>query len=47
MAFWKNFYLPLWIRGDMTVEQLQQAVTKGRITIDEMEEILATPQSIQ
>ena len=44
-AKYKNFYLPLWIRGDMTIEQLQQAVVKERITQTEYEEIIATPQN--
>lgn len=44
-ARWKDFYLPLWISGDMTIEQLQAAVVKGRITQSEYEEIIATPQA--
>lgn len=42
---WVNIYLPLWIQGRMTIEQLQTAVVKDRITQDEYETIIATPQN--
>jgi hypothetical protein len=42
---WVNIYLPLWIQRRMTIEQLQAAVVKGRITQDEYETIIATPQN--
>lgn len=44
-ALWYNIYLPLWISGDMTVAQLNIALTKGRITQAEYDAIIATPQN--
>lgn len=44
--FWANFYLPLWISGQMTIEQLQAALDKGRITQDEYDYIIAQPQNV-
>lgn len=43
---WVNIYLPLWISGEMTIEQLQIALTKKRITQPEYDMIVATPQNI-
>ncbi len=45
-ALWVNIYLPLWVSGQMTTEQLQAALTKGRITQAEYDMIVATPQNI-
>jgi hypothetical protein len=42
---WVNIYLPLWIQHLMTIEQLQAAIVKGRITQAEYEMIIATPQN--
>ncbi len=42
---WVNIYLPLWISGQMTLEQLQAALTKGRITQDEYDFIISHPQN--
>ena len=42
---WVNIYLPLWISGQMTIEQLQAALAKGRITQAEYEYIIAQPQN--
>ena len=42
---WVNIYLPLWISGQMTSEQLQIAVAKMRITEDEYNNIIAQSQS--
>ena len=42
---WYNIYLPLWIQGKMTIEQLQVALAKGRITQEEYDAIVATPQN--
>lgn len=44
-ATWYNLYLPLWIRGGMTVEQLQKAPAKERITQEGYDRIVATPQN--
>jgi hypothetical protein len=44
-ATWYNIYLPLWITRKMTIEQLQTALAKGRITHEEYELIIATPQN--
>lgn len=46
MEVWYNLYLPLWIRGAMTIEQLQLAVTRERITQEECDKIVATPQNV-
>lgn len=43
---WVNIYLPLWISGQMTIEQLDAAKAKGRITQPEYDQIVATPQNI-
>jgi hypothetical protein len=43
---WVNIFLPLWISGQMTIEQLDIAKTKGRITQEEYDMIIATPQNI-
>ncbi|MPM15683.1 hypothetical protein SDC9_62054 [bioreactor metagenome] len=45
MEVWYNLYLPLWIRGTMTIEQLQLAVTRERITQEKYDKIIATPQN--
>lgn len=42
---WVNIYLPLWISGQMTIEQLQAALAKKRITQAEYDMIVATPQN--
>lgn len=42
---WYKLYLALWINGDMTIEQLQTALAKGRITQAEYDAIVATPQN--
>jgi len=42
---WVNIYLPLWINGQMTIEQLQIAKTKVRITQPEYDKIIATHQN--
>lgn len=39
-----NFIRLQWIMGKYTPEQVQSAVTKGYITQEEADEILATPQ---
>lgn len=41
---WVNIYLPLWISGQMTEEQLQLALSKGRISQTEYECIVSQPQ---
>jgi hypothetical protein len=41
---WVNIYLPLWISGQMTIDQLQLASSKERITPDEYEYIVSQPQ---
>lgn len=41
---WYNIYLPLWIQRQMTIEQLNTALAKGRITQPEYDSIIATPQ---
>ena len=43
-ATWFNIYLPLWVARKMTVEQLQTALTKGRITQEEYDTIIAAPR---
>ena len=43
---WVNIYLPLWISGQMTIEQLDIALTKVRITQEEYDKIVSTPQNI-
>mgnify|MGYP001203678423 FL=1 len=40
---WFNLYKRLYERGDMTKEQLKQAVDVGRITDREYEEITGEP----
>ncbi len=45
-ATWYNLYLPLWISGNMTIEQLQKALAKGRITQEEYDRINATLQNV-
>lgn len=42
---WYNIYLPLWVTGQMTEEQLQTALAKGRVTEPEYNTIVATPQN--
>jgi hypothetical protein len=44
-ATWFNIYLPLWVSRDMTVEQLNKAKEKRRITQDEYDTIISTPQN--
>jgi hypothetical protein len=44
-AVWYNIYLPLWITNQMTIEQLQIAMSKGRITQEEYDSIINTPQN--
>lgn len=39
-----NFIKDQWIMGKYTVEQVQSCVTKGYITQDQANEILAMPQ---
>ena len=41
---WYKIYLPLWVSRQMTIEQLQTALSKGRITQEEYDTIVATPQ---
>jgi hypothetical protein len=41
---YKNFLLSLWLQCKLTEEQVAQAVTKGKITQAEADEILATPR---
>lgn len=41
---WVNIYLPLWVSGQMTEMQLQTALAKGRITQEEYDTIINTPQ---
>lgn len=40
-----NYFLSCWINGTVTELQLQNAVTKGYITQDEYNTIVATQQS--
>jgi len=40
MQFWYNFYLPLVISGEMTLENLQAALAKGRITQEEYDDLI-------
>jgi hypothetical protein len=45
-ATWYNIYLPLWIQSKMTIAQLQTALSKGRITQEEYDKIVATSQDV-
>lgn len=45
MAYY-NFILNMWVMGRYTPTQVQTAVTKGYITQEEANAILATPQAI-
>lgn len=38
---WYNIYLPLVISGDMSLEQLNKALTKGRITQAEYDDLVS------
>lgn len=44
-ATYYAFYLNMWIMRKVTVEQLQLAVTRGYLTQEEYEMIIATPQA--
>lgn len=39
-----DFFLNMWIMRKVTDEQLQAMVTKGKITSEEYQAIIATPQ---
>lgn len=39
-----NFLYNMWIMGKLTETQVQNAVTKGYITQDEANQIIATPK---
>lgn len=41
---WVNIYLPLWVSGQMTNEQLLLAASKGRISHSEYDYIISQPQ---
>lgn len=43
---WVNIYLTLWISGQMSIEQLNAALAKRRITQEEYDMITATPQNV-
>lgn len=43
-ATWYNIYLPLWISGQMSPDQLDAALNKNRITTVEYEKIVTTQQ---
>lgn len=42
---YKNFLLSMWLQCRLTEAQVAQAVTLGRITQAEADEILATPRN--
>jgi len=43
--YYYGFYLNMWIMRKITPEQLALAVTKGYLTQEECDMILATPQA--
>lgn len=40
-----NYFLMCWINGTVTEAQLETAVSKGYITEQEKQDIMATPQN--
>ena len=44
MAYY-DFLLNMWIMGRITEQQIQKAFTKGYITQEEANQILATPKA--
>lgn len=41
----KNFLLSMWLQCRLTEAQVEEAYVKGKITIEERDEILATPRN--
>lgn len=41
----KNFLLSMWLQCRLTPEQVEQAYQLQRITLEERDQILATPRS--